>query len=424
MNRISALIDDRKEEIIEFVRSLVRIPTVNTPPTGNELPGQCFMEQSCRMAGLEVHTLNPSDSKGFGTSDIFLGDRNYKDRNNVIGTWKGTGKGKSLLISGHMDVAPEEPLPWNKCNPFEPAIIEGRIYGRGSADMKGGLAAAFMSVKLLKESGWSPAGDVLIESVVDEEFAGGNGTIASRLAGFNADFAINAEPTGLILYPACVGAVILKISVKGRAGMPYTGEEICNPAYSIVKIVDILRKYEKYRNEHEPVHESWKSAPQKRSIIITKLKAGETKEHGQLSIPIDAWVEVVIQTFPGESEESAMSKFLEYLNDNAKDIPELLSNEPVIEKEYWYIEPAECSPENEGVKALKQSIASVTGGLMKTMGAPFSCDLAAFQKYGSTPAVLFGPAGGNLHAPDEWVDIESIITATKVYAQMIINWCG
>ena len=280
------------------------------------------------------------------------------------------------------------------------------------------------AIKALKESGWLPCGDILIESVVDEEFAGANGTIASRMGGFNADFAINVEPTSLKLYPASVGALILKITVKGTAGMPYMGEEIYNPVYGIMKVLDILRDYEKHLNTYEPVHELWKSAQQKRSIIITKVKAGETKEHGQLGTPIDAWVEVIIQTYPGETEESSMSKFIEFFSSSIKDIPELVSNKPVIEKEYRYVEPGECPMGNEGIKALKASFESATGKEVKISGAPFSCDLAAFRKYGNTPAVLFGPCGGNLHAPDEWVDIESLITASKVYAFMIINWCG
>jgi acetylornithine deacetylase len=421
---INELIEKRREEIIKLTCDLVRMPTVNTPPTGNELAGQLFFERCCHDTGLDTFTLCPSDARGFEESDAYLKDRSFKDRYNVIGIWKGKGGGRSLLLSGHMDVAPEEPSPWTVCKPFEPVIHESRLYGRGSADMKGGLAAAFMAVKILKESGWSPCGDVLIESVVDEEFAGANGTISMRMEGFNADFAINAEPTGLALYPASVGALILKITIKGTAGMPYTGEEIFNPAYGITKVIDILRNYEKYRNIHEPVHELWKPAQQKRSIIVTKVKAGETKEHGQLGTPIDAWVETVIQTYPGETEESSMSKFLGFFNNSIKNIPELISTKPIIEKEYRYVEPGECPIDHEGMEALKASFKSATGKEVKVSGAPFSCDLAAFLKYGNTPAVLFGPCGGNLHAPDEWVDIESLVTSSKVYASMIVNWCG
>ena len=421
---INKLIEKRRKEIIEFTCDLIRKPTVNTPPTGNELPGQIFFGKCCRDTGLDTHTLYPNEVRGFETSGAYLKDRSFEGRYNVIGMWEGDGNGRSLLLSGHMDVAPEEPSPWTMCKPFEPAMHEGRLYGRGRADMKSGLAAAFMAVKILKESGWSPSGNVLIESVVDEEYAGANGTIASRMAGFNADFAINAEPTGLALYPACVGAAILKIMIKGIAGMPYTGKEIYNPAYGAAKILDILRNYEKHRNTYEPVHELWKSAPQKRSIIITKVKAGETKEHGQLGVPIDAWIEVIIQTFPGETEESSMSKFFDFFDNSIKDIPEFISNKPVVEKEYRYVEPAECNMDHKGIEVLKDSFEFAAGKEIEVSGAPFSCDLAAFRKYGNTPAVIFGPSGGNLHAPDEWVDIESIITAAKVYASMIMNWCG
>lgn len=424
MKNVIQMIEDRKYEIIDFTRRLVEIPTVNAPPNGNELPGQLLYEQCCREAGLEVHTLNPRDVEGFETSEAFLKNRDFTDRYNVIGIWKGNGQGKSLLLSGHMDVVPEEPQPWTMCKPFEPVIRDGRLYGRGSADMKGGLAAALMAVTMLKESGWSPSGDILVESVVDEEYAGANGTIASRMAGFNADFAINPEPTGLAVYPACVGALIFKILIRGTAGMPYTAAGgIYNPIFGITKVIDIVKSYEHYRNSNESVHPQWEAAPYNRSIIITKVKAGEVQEHGQLGVPIDAWLEVIVQTFPGESEQSAKDRFMDYFRRHAADIPELATHSPVFEKMYRYVEPAECSLDHAGIHALKQSVSRVIKQEATVVGAPFSCDLAAFQMYGNTPAVVFGPTGDNLHAPNEWVDTESIVTAAKVYAEMIMNWC-
>lgn len=417
-------IEAHKDDMIECVRSLVRIPTINTPPTGNELPGQALFERMCREIGLEIFTVNPADFEGGVSGRPFLEGRSYKGRYNVVGLWRGTGQGRSLLLSGHMDVVPEAPLPWTECSPFEPVVKNGRMYGRGTADMKGGLASAFMAIKLLKHAGWTPSGDIWIESVVDEEFASGNGTIASRLAGFNADFAINMEPTGLRLYPACAGALLLKVTVRGTAGMPYTEEAMFNPIYGITKVVDLLRKYEAYRNAEQPVHPLWASASYKRSIIVTKLKAGEVQEHGQLSTPIDAWIETVIQTFPGETESSAMTAFLKYFKEEAQNISELDADQISFEKVYRYVEPSECAADHPGVRMLKRCCQRTAGDEVVVVGAPFSCDLSYFQKYGSTPAVLFGPTGGNLHAPNEWVDVDSVVTATKVYADMIMNWCG
>lgn len=418
------LIDERKSEIVGFVSRLVEIPTVNDPPHGNELPGQLLFADACRELGLDVHTLYPHDIEGFAADPAFLQGRSYKDRYNVIAQWKGTGGGKSLLLSGHMDVVPEEPLPWTECRPFEPVVRDGRLYGRGSADMKGGLGAAFMALKLLRESGWTPAGEVWIESVVDEEFAGANGTIAARKGGFNADFAINPEPTGLALYPASFGALLLKITIRGTAGMPYAQGEIYNPVYGLMNLVELLKNYEAHRNGNEPVHPLWEQAVHRRSVIITKIKAGETKEHGQLSIPVDAWLEVVIQTFPGETGQSAMNDFLVFYERHKERMSGLAGHEPVFERLYRYVEPAICSVDHAGVSVLQANAEAVLQQSVKLTGAPYSCDLGYFQLYGRMPAVLFGPTGGNLHAPNEWVDVDSIVAASKVYACMIIDWCG
>jgi len=421
---IDRIFKNKEEGIIEFVSDLVKIPTVNSPPVGNELPGQLFFMEACRKAGFEIHTVSPEKIRHDSENGIFLEDRSFVNRHNVIGIWKGTGSGRSLLLSGHMDVAPEEPFPWKMTSPFKPLIKNRKLYGRGSADMKGGLTAAFMAARLLKETGWIPAGDIMVESVVDEEFAGANGTIASRLAGFNADFAINPEPTGLVLYPASLGALILKITVSGISGMPYTGVEIYNPAYALAKLIGLMAEYEKIRNENEPSHELWSSVPYKRSVMITKVKAGEAREHGQLGLPIDAWLEAVIQTFPGETEESSMETFSGFISEKTNGLPEFGANKAIIEREYRYVEPSVCVPDNGGIEVFKNSCRNITGNEVKIAGAPFSSDLSAFYKYGSTPAVHFGPAGDNLHGPDEWVDIDSIITVSKVFAQMIVDWCG
>jgi acetylornithine deacetylase len=290
--------------------------------------------------------------------------------------------------------------------------------------MKGGLAAMLTAVKVLKDSGFAPSGDVLLESVVDEEFAGANGTIADRLAGYNADFAINAEPTGLVVCPACVGAHIIKITVQGKAGMPYTGEAIYNPVNGITRVIDILSEYERELADHEVCHPLWQNSPQRdRAVIITKLSAGETGEHGQLGTPIDAWTEVVIQTYPGEESEESFNRFKTFFDKKIKNSQELQKRSITLDREYRYVEPSNCGIDHDGVRVLIGCVEKALGELPKVYGAPFSCDLAAFYKYGRTPACVFGPIGGNLHAPDEWVDIESLEKATHAFVLMIKNWC-
>jgi acetylornithine deacetylase len=367
--------------------------------------------------GLQVDVFSPMELYGFAENPAFLHERDLSGRKNVVGIWKGTGGGRSAVLSGHMDVAPKEPLPWTVCEPFKSVARDGKIYGRGACDMKGGLACAAAALMALKSSGFVPRGDIIIESVVDEEYASGNGTIASRLKGYNADFAVVLEPSGMLICPANVGSVMVKITIAGNPGMPYTKEKIFNVSYALGALLLAIKELEEKRENGE-APALWDGAVQKRKMVVTKVKAGEVKPHGQLSSPMDAWVEVSVQTYPGETMESAVAEVESFIKGK-------LDNEArvTVTPLYHYIEPAQTDAGHPGVKTLMDCAKRHIAGTRVTC-APFPCDLFAFQKYGDTPGVIFGPLGGNLHAPDEWVDIESMETTTKTLCDFLVKWCG
>lgn len=406
-----------EDKLTGLVRSLVDIPTENHPPSGDEARGQAYIKKLYKKMGLQVDVFSPLELYGFAGNPAFLHERDLKGRKNVVGVWKGKGGGKSAVLSGHMDVAPREPLPWTVCEPFKSVVQDGRIYGRGACDMKGGLACAAAAVMELNRSGFVPRGDIILESVVDEEYASGNGTIASRLKGYNADFAVVLEPSGMLVCPANVGSVMVKITIAGNPGMPYTKEKIFNVSYALGDLLLALRELEEIR-ENGKAPALWADAVQKRKMVITKVKAGEIKPHGQLSSPTDAWVEVSVQTYPGETMESALLEVGTFIR-------EKLGSEArvTVEPLYHYVAPAQNDPNHPGVTALLDCAKRYIEDTRITC-APFPCDLFAFQKYGSTPGVIFGPAGGNLHGPDEWVDIESMVKTTKALCGFLAEWCG
>lgn len=410
--------DGLRAQVTDLTRALVDIPTENNPPDGHEKEGQNYVKAFLAGMGLETRTFSPVEVPGFATNDAFLHDRRYDDRKDVIGIWKGTGGGRSLLLTGHMDVAPKEPLPWTVCEPYRSVVKDGKIYGRGSCDMKGGLACALTALKALRESGFVPRGDIIFESVVDEEYAGSAGTIASRLLGYNADFGIILEPTGLAVCPACVGGLILKVTMTGIAGMPYTGEEVDNPAYYLADVIALIREYDRVRSAKLTRPPLWSRTPQVPQIVITKAKAGEVTPHGQLSTPSDAWVELVIQTYPGEDIEAVVADFTAFLRKRfAK--PDILT----VEREYHYCRPAEPTIATTAVDLLAGKARRHTDRAV-VCGAMFSCDLYAFEAYGHMPAVIFGPIGERLHGPDEAVDINSMLAVIHSLTDFAREWCG
>jgi len=404
-----------KNRLIQLTQQLVDIETENNPPNGHEAEGQKVVKKLFSKMGLKTDVFSPEEISGFAGNSAFLHERNLKSRKNVVGVWKGTGGGKSVVLSGHMDVAPREPLLWKVCDPFKSIVRDGRVYGRGSCDMKGGLACAITAVAQLKESGFVPKGDVILESVVDEEFASGNGTIASRFRGYNTDFAVVLEPSGMLICPANVGGLMVRLEISGAAGMPYTGEKMLNIAYRLGDLLHILEELETEREKGEcpPL---WTNALQKRKLVITKVKAGEVKPHGQLGAPSDAWIEVSIQTYPGETPETLLAEVESFIRGRFDPTVELR-----LVPIYHYVEPADTQPDHPGVLLLKESASTYIPDV-EVSCAPFPCDLFVFKKYGNTPGVIFGPVGGNLHAPDEWVSIESMLQVTMSISDFIRKW--
>lgn len=403
--------------MLDLLTALVRCPTENTPPVGREAPGQAVLEVEYARMGLEVHRLCPASLPEYPSHPAFL-PRDFTDREDLIGIWRGTGGGKSLLLTGHMDVAPKEPLPWVVTQPYAPLIRDGRMYGRGTADMKAGLVIAAEAVRRLQAEGFTPKGDVLLESVVDEEYAGANGTIAARLAGYNADFGIVLEATGMNICPSTVGGLVIELRVQGIAGMPYTGESIGNPAYDLAELVTLVKAFSDWRMRHAPKPEIWKDTVQGAQVVITKLKAGEAFEHGQLSTPIDAWMEIVMQSYPGETEEDLLRQLDAQVRRRYHD-PDGLT----ITREYHYIKPCATPAEHPGVQALARCAAPYTDRAV-ICGGMLSCDMFELVELGNIPCVVFGPVGERLHAPDEWVDIASMETCVRTLMDFIRAWCG
>ena len=405
-------------ELTELTMKLVNLPTENNPPGGDEQAAEKFITDYFTGLGLDVDVFSPADIDGFEGNPAFLHDRQTEGRNNVVGVWKGSGTGRSLILAGHIDVAPKEPLPWTVTGPFESIEKDGRIYGRGSIDMKGGLAAIMTAVSILKRRGWTPGGDIILQSLVDEEFASGNGTIAACFRGYRADAAIIPEPSGMRICAANVGGIMMKITIKGDPGMPYTGEEIFNVSYALADLLHMIKKFEQSRMD-APSPPLWENAVQKRAVVITKVKAGEVKPHGQLGSPIDAWVELSVQTYPGETVESVLAEVNALLGAT---FPEHTSvrAEPL----YHYVEPSGTDPAHPVFPLLCASLSALTGKAETVTAAPFPCDAFAYEKYAHTPSVIFGPSGGNLHSPDEWIDKESLVLFTEALLDFIPKWCS
>ncbi len=414
----------RRSEILEWLKTLVRFPSENRPPAGTEAAAQGFLEAQCRSLGWETQSFLPSEVAGAQAHRYWLSGREYPPgRGNVTARWKGSGRGRSILFSGHVDVAPFEPDDWKVCRPFEPTVVEGRLYGRGSADMKGGMAAAFWALKILAESGFTPVGDILFESIVDEEFAGGNGTLAARLRGHNADLAILMEPTRMQVCPACLGAFLGDIIITGKAGMPFMGSEIPNPLFAAGRVIQHFKEWQQaWRAENS--HPLFREPGKQLNLVLSGLSTTKSGELPQMGTPLIAAISWIVWCYPGMTESEFSRRFRSFWDACRSSDPELLPFALEIVPTYHFVRPWETPADHPAVAAAVRAVREVTGTDPTVGGAPFSCDLGVYGDPGRMPCLILGPRGDNLHAPDEWVLLEDVYTLAAAFARLAAEWSG
>lgn len=200
--RIHSWVQSHRTPILDCLRTLVALETINHPPGGNEQKGQMAVAATLRALNCDVDVYEISDVPGLLEHPRYWAARPCTGQPNVTAIRRGAGRGKSLLFSSHIDTIGVGPDPWRR-NPWGEEA-DGKFFGLGAYDMKGGLAASLMTVRALNDLEITLNGDLLVESVVDEEAGGCNGTLAARLK-YNADLAIIPEPTDLAVCPAHLG---------------------------------------------------------------------------------------------------------------------------------------------------------------------------------------------------------------------------
>ncbi len=421
--RVLAATEERQEEIIDLACRLIRTPTENMPPGGQEGAGQQVLHQFLTDSGIKAQFLDLDKVEGLTQHEAYLPGRDYSGRPNLIARLPGRGGGRSLLLSGHMDTMPVGTNPWQH-EPLGAQIEQGRIYGRGAWDMKGALAAMAMSLAVLDDSGTRLGGDLLFESVVDEEHAGCNGTLASRLAGHNAEGVIIGEPSSFRLFPAHRGFRIAHISLKGTAAMSLSGEEIANPVEDIGRLIEGMKEFRRLRRQTAPIGPLYADYPDPVPVWLPKLQAGEFTLHVPMQIPEECKLEVYWQTMPGETRESVERQFLDFLDELCQREPALDRDSVEVQWHQRWMPGTQIPPDHPLVTTLRECAAQVLEEAVAVVGGPFPCDLFIFNLYANTPGLILGPRGENAHAADEFVYAADLVTLVKIYCLMAMRWCG
>jgi acetylornithine deacetylase len=416
---LESWVRNQKDHLVKLLLEMVAIPSENKPPNGNELPMQIYLKKALTELNFDTELYALSSVDGLRVHQAFWGERNYTDRPNLFACKKGAGEGRSLLFAVHADVVPGIPGKTAE-DPFQPVIIGGRLYGRGSNDMKGGIASILLAFTYLQERGIHLLGDLSFESVVDEEMGGANGTLAGRIRGNRADAAIVPEPTNLRVCASHMGGAAWRIYVRGKGGMGFGGEELRNPVYGMAHLIRAIESYQKDMQMRKcfitPTGES-----QSPAVVLSMIQGGGFEPGMADGIPETCMIEIWVECLPGESFSALESEFIGAIR-SVSSQPELAGLEVDWELITRFLPGSRADTPLTTI--LLQQAEEEWGMPVGAYTAPFACDAFMFNCHSDTPAVILGPVGENAHASDEFVDIESLIKLTKIYITAIVEWCG
>jgi acetylornithine deacetylase len=371
----------------ELLSDLVAINSIN-PDLVPGAPGEAvlarYIANWLERAGLEVQldTLAP-------------------ERPNVVGIARGAGGGKTLLLNGHMDTVGIAGM----AQPHQPAIRDGRLYGRGAYDMKGGVAACMLAVAAAGQQ--RLRGDVIFTAVIDEEYAGrGTMAIAER---YQADAAIVAEPTELQLIVAHKGFVWLEIETLGVAAHGSRPDLGVDAIANMGRVLVELQRLDQRLRAH-PAHPLLGSGSVHASLIAGGQELSSYPEHCVLSVER--------RTIPGETPADVEAELQAIVEALRRADPAFQA----VVRRGLDRAPLETPAEAAIAPVVARAAKRVLQRAPAIAGAPYWTDAATLWAAG-IPTVLFGPSGAGAHAAEEWVDLASVGACAEIFLAGAVEIC-
>ena len=433
-NKVLEIIDGMKQEIVDGVSRVVQVPSVNPKYPGVDYDEEVGGESDANKVIADFYEKIGCDM------DVWAEE---PGRNNVVGTIKGAGGGRSLIFNGHIDTVPTgRHEDWKFSNPFLGRVENNNIYGRGACDMKGGVVAQAMAATALHRAGVKLKGDLILESVVGEEVMDHEaGTTATIKRGYRADAAIVSEPsasgeTPLAVVPVSPGLLWMSVTCSGKASHASNRAETIRaggPGINVgvnavdkgIQIFEALLRLEqewgltKKHHLFNPGH----------FVLHPGVIAGGP--HGvQVPFIISqyATIEYAVWYHPEEDVEAVKKEIETFVHHAAQLDLWLRDNPPEIDwKLHW---PPFDIPEDHpicrtiGAAHESASKGSRLEGPATTAGF-YAVDDGTFLTANGIPAVTYGPGSiHHAHMVDEFVNIDEMVVATKAYALAAMDWCG
>ena len=420
MKSIDDVWKSRKETYVKHLMELTAIDTRHKGfgiDGGREKDGQDYLAELFRELGAEKVVADPMREEIIARGIERYGEgnpgHNYDQRYNLYATFRGKG-GRSLLFNGHMDTmeAGDESL-WHS-PPLRPTLRDGRLYGLGVCDMKGGLMASVMALQLVKEAAGELPGDVLFASVVDEE-GGGNGSLQAAMNGVRADGVVVCEPTGGEMIIAHMGFVFYKVSVVGKAnhsGSKWLGVSAIEKALRFIRSLDDLERRwnELYKHPLLP-------SP---SLNVGLISGGSSASTVAGSCVFDVCIHYLPDVMDARTVEEDFGNALESV---CREDPWLRTHPPELSM-YQAGGAFQMDADHTFVGAFRNAVQTVTNEKSVIAGSPAGSDSRIWKNIAGCPTVQYGP--GNLeqcHSVDEYLSVESYLETIRVYAELILGWC-
>ncbi len=434
------------EESVAALASLVRIPSL----TGEEAAAQAHVASLLQAIGLTIQQSEPDLDAMFSRfpdiaqypthwqHDLILpydelptlaaleasgleGVLNYRNRPNVVGRLAGSGgHGRSLILNGHTDTVTVEPRSEWQRDPFGAEIEGGRMYGRGTSDMKGGLMAAIMAVQYIRRAGIRLGGDMIIQSVVNEEHAG-NGTLDLVCRGIKAEGAVVLEPTENRIFVSHPGGLYWQVEVPGVSRSPgarWVGQrqDGVSAIEKLPVIIDALLRVEAGFNAKTLLDGETKPF----SLVIGRIEGGhyETVTAGRVLIKGGAYFAPEV----GHVRDVMRALSQTVADANAAD--PFLAQHPARLSFLHHDDSVHQHPAPDVAHAMSQVLSERDGDGHIGRG-PFCCDMRHLVNQGGIPSIVFGPGSiAEAHKPNEHISIPEYLAAIEHLIAFICRWCG
>ena len=426
--RVVAEVGRREEELTRLLGDLVafdtRVPDADYAPR-DEAELQDYVAGRLRAAGLAVRVWEPERAELPPSRYPIPPGHHFRGRPQLLATAPGSGGGRSLLFNGHVDVVTAEPLERWTSPPFAPEVRDGRLYGRGACDMKGGVASMLLATEVLRALEVPLRGDLIVSTVTDEESTGA-GSLAVAASGVRADGGIITEPTRLTAWLGTRGSLMPEITVEGRAGhagFPPSHWSAGGPVNAIEKTQVLLEALQRLRLEWQLRPDTRHPVLEPGTIVPTSMESGQW----MVSYPAASTLRCHVQYVPAQADADGYGTRVEaeieaHLLAAARADPWLAGHPPRFA---WPgdVPAAWVEPDVPVAATTLEAMAAL--GLEPTVATQTTFfDGPTFTRAG-IPTIAFGPGDIlNAHAVDEYVPVAELVRAAQVLAVAAMRFCG